>query len=106
MNKEDSYLNRSMQIDRYINDEMLKEEQIRFELLLKEDVQLAEAVDFARKVKLAAMYQDDINIARFLTTWDDDIPLHKEPKGLDEMNALAIQIQREMMASEILQFKN
>lgn len=106
MDKKDNYVNRSIQIDRYINNEMLEEERYKFEALLKGDLQLQEAVDFARKIKLTVTYQQDINIAQFLNAFDDTIPLHKEAKGLDEMNRLAYQIQQEMMINEMLQFKN
>ena len=106
MDKKDNYVNRSIQIDRYINNEMQEEERSKFEALLNKDLQLLEAVDFAKKIKLTVAFQQDINIARFLNAFDDTIPLHKESKGLDEMNRLAYQIQQEMMISEILQFKN
>ena len=102
----DNYLERSSQIDRYVNNEMLETERIQFEILLQRDEKLAEAVDFAKKEKLAVRYQEDINIARFLDAFDDKIPLDKPSKNLDEMNMLAAQIQREMMAQELMQYKN
>ena len=106
MNTGDNYLERSSQIDRYVNDEMVETERIQFEKLLQKDEKLAEAVDFAKKEKLAIRYQEDINIARFLNAFDDKIPLDKPAKNLDEMNALAAQIRREMMAQELMQYKN